>query len=636
MAAKIPQRLAPLARTRTLQLARVLGGDALSHPFRFTWSPRWSSDGSRVAVLGTREDRAAIAEFDASDGQMARLIEDVPSTTRAFALSPDGQTALLLDGPGATMLSLSDRTTQSLSALSDPYSVTNVCGFAPDGSYAIYSRHEDTLCFARRSTAGRWSGERIDGAQSAFAISADGARFAFARADEHVVIARASDGSHERTLPVAGARVEALRFGSSGTLLVALRDGALLCFDPDASAARWTRKQPRRVRAIGVDEASDRAWISVESSRELVIDLRTGAEIENRRLKVEPDCRAPDVYSSDGRRAFSFWYNAFALIDCRTGLAADLHDGHSGAITGIAVASDLSQFATSSADGTVRTWRAHDGALLWVLGEPESRTPIGAARYRDDGSRLLTYGFYNDVRVWDPVTGVELDRPARPYAEARNAPVDYPHTFSISWLSPVVNSEDYVLSGPASSSDYSSPNASWRIVRYDPSTGKVRWKHSDNTSRDSRFALSTDGRLLVQRERYGALRMFSMEDGALQSAPACESNSVSAMAFAPSGALIVCDADGVWWHEDAFAAPERRSADVVQGPLAIDPSGAVMACCASSALVRVLSLADGATLDEVDLSVAQDECAALAWVHDGRTLAVATKRNLVLLFSPAP
>jgi WD40 repeat protein len=510
-----------------------------------------------------------------------------------------------------------------------------VCSFAPDGSFAIYSRQENTLYLARRSNAGRWRAELIDGARSAFAISADATRFAFATNHQQIVIARASDASPERTLPVGGAPVAALRFGSAGTLLVALRDGMLLCFDPNASAPRWTRKQPQRVRAIGIDEASARAWISVENSGELVIDLRTGAEIEHRRLKIEPNCHAPDVYSNDGRRAFSFWYDAFALIDCRTGLAAELHDGHSGAISDIAVAPDGSQFATSSSDGTVRIWRAHDGALLWVLGESDSRTPIGSACYRVDGSRLLTYGFYNQVRVWDPIAGIELDGPAHPYEEALEPRYDYPHTFSIHWLSPIVNSEDYVLSGPASSADYSSPDANWRILRYDPSMGRVRWKHSDNTSRDSRFALSPDGRVLVQRERYETLRMFSMEDGSLLTAPACKSKSVSAMAFAPSGELIVCDADGVWSHENAWASPVRRSSHVVQGSLAIDPSGQVMACRASRSLVLLLSLVDGATLDELDLSVAQDECAALAWVHDGRSLVVATKRNIILLFSPS-
>lgn len=632
MSTTIAPRLAAITRTRTFALAHVLGGDALSHAFDFTWSPRWATDGTEVHLLGAQDDRAAIAVFDARNGQLVRQIEDIDATTRAFALAPDGLSALLLVGDGATMLSLADRRAQRLPAARDSIDASNVCAFAPSGEYALYSRHESTLYLARRSGAREWSAARIDGARGAFAITAEGARYAFATEDQRIVV-RAADGATEREWTLGGEPIEVLRWGSAGTLLVAQRDGRLHRFTMEGDAPRWTRALRKRVRAIGVDEESGRGWISVESSRELVIDLNTGAEIENRRLKVEPDRRAPEVYSPDGRGAFSLWYNELALIDCRTGRAADLHDGHGGPITAIAVAPDGSQFATSSADGTVRTWRASDGSLLWVFGEPEARAPLGPARYRDDGTTLLTYGFYNDVRRWDPAAGVELDRPRRPYGEARNDPYDYPHTFSITWLSPIVDSEDYVLSGPASSSDYSSPDASWRIVRYDPIEGAVRWKHSDKTSRDSRFALSPDGRALVQLQKNGVLRVLSMSNGAIVEAPASESRRASAIAFAPSGALIVCDGDGLWWHEDAFAQPSRRALEPLSAPLAIDRSSTMIAGIAANGRVRIVSLTDGATLDEIDVTLAQDECTALAWV-DERSLAIGTKRHLVLLYAP--
>jgi hypothetical protein len=638
----IPARLAPIAQSRTLRLARVLGSDALAHPYGRALATRWSADSARFFVLfAPRDDEesdfAAIAEFDASDGQLVRCVEDILRENLTFAIAPDRERALLLSAAGVTLRSLSDGRALRLPSATEPYEYTRSARFSPDGTWALYATHRDALFLARLDASGQWGAERLPRARAAFAISADGARFAYATADGDIALARASDAAIEQRFAVGSEPVTALCIAASGALMVAAqRDRTLRCFDASSGAERWAVKQPRTAHAIGVDEGASRAWLSVESSRELVIDLDTGASLEDRRLKLDPDLRAPDVYSPDGRRALSVWSDALALHDCRTGTPADLHDGHSGALTGIAVAPDGSQLATMSADGTVRTWRSRDGALLWVFGEVDGRRPIASARYREDSAQLLTRGSGNDVRLWDLVAGVELDPGEHPYAKAMDASIQYPHTFSTSWVAPLVGTSHYVLSGPASSSDYSSPNASWRILRYDPDTGRVLWKHRDNTSRDSRFALSPDGRLLAQLQNTGVLRLFSTDDGALFSAPVSELRRVSAAAFAASGALVLCTADGLWWCEDVRAQPVRRARQTLQAPLAIAPACDVLACRDLEGRVLVLSLVDGQVLDELDLSLAQDHCTALAWVDDGRSLAVATARHLALLYAPTP
>jgi WD40 repeat protein len=636
----IPARFAPIAQSRALRLARVLGGDALAHPYGRALATRWSVDGARFFVLAapsdSEEELGAIVEFDARDGRLVRSIDDVSLDNLAFAIAHDGARALLLSSSGATMVSLADRREQRLPSATEPYEYTRSARFSPDATWALYATHRDALYLARRGASNEWSAERVPNARASFAITSDGAFFAYATTDGHIALARASDAAIVQRFVADGDPVVALGFSATGALLVAAhRDGTLRCLERSTLAPRWTLRQKRAVRAIGVDEGASRVWVSVESSRELVLDLSNGSLLDDRRLKVDPDVRAPDVYSPDGRRALSVWYKELALHDCRTGTQADLHDGHSGAITGIAAAPDGSQFATTSADGTVRTWRASDGALLWVFGELEGRRSIVAARYRDDVGQLLTRGSYNDVRLWDPVAGVELDPGAHPYSKALQAAYQYPHTFSTSWVAPIVGTSHYVLSGPASSADYSSANASWRILRYDPDTGDVLWKHSDNTSRDSRFALSPDGRVLVQRQNSGALRLFAMDDGSLRSAPACELRGVEAIAFAASGALVLCASDGLWCCEDVGAAPVRRASLLLQGPLAIAPAGDVMACRDLDGRVLVVSLADGAVLDELDLALAQDRCTALAWVDEGRSLAVGTARHLALLYARA-
>lgn len=49
----------------------------------------------------------------------------------------------------------------------------------------------------------------------------------------------------------------------------------------------------------------------------------------------------------------------------------------------------------------------------------------------------------------------------------------------------------------------------------------------------------------------------------------------------------------------------------------------------------IVSLADGATLDTIDLPVTDDECTALAWADDDRVLLIATRRQLVLRYVAA-
>lgn len=639
MTAPIPRRLAPIAKSATLELFAVLGGDALSHRHGRALASRWSPDETRFAALfapaeDSDEDRCTIVEFDARGAQSARSVEAIEPDTRAFALSPDGEHALLLRDKSAAMRSLTGGADAALPCATELYENTRVARFSPDGSYALYATHRAALYLARTSPSREWTATRVPEGQHPFALSSDGDRYAHGSAHARITVARASDGAALRTIEAPGEPLVALRFSASGALLIAAhRDGTVRCIELETGRERWCTAHARRVRDVGVDEESARVWLCVDSSRELALDLQTGAAIEDRRLKLDPDLSAPDVYAPSGRRALSVWDRELAIVDCRSASPADVHDGHSGAITAIAASPDGAQLATSSADATVRTWRARDGALLWVLGEPDARRGIVEASYLEDAPALLTRGGYNDLRLWDARTGVELDPGPAPYASAMDRPLEYPHTFFVAWCAPIVASADYVLAGPASSSDYSSSAARWRILRYDPTRGEVRWKHTDNRSRDSLFALSPDGTTLVQCLRSGERRLFATRDGAQIDAPLTASEGrVDAITFTRGGALIVCDQLGVGWHRDARAPRQSCSNERWSGPIAATHRGDRVAGVDPEGRVVILGIEDGAVLDVIDVRAADDQCTALAWVDEDQALAIGTKRQLVLLY----
>jgi WD40 repeat protein len=636
-APKVPERLSRVRTTRTLRLARVLGGDALSYKGGRVLLTRWRADGkSFFALVATldydRDPNGTLIEFDALTGQSLRSEPGIAMDTRVFSVSPDGASALLLDSTRATLVSLRERRRSQLPVATDPEENTRAAGFSSDGSLLLYATHPDAVFVARPDAEGRWSATRVEGAKLPVDLSPDSTRYAYRTTNQRLVIARASDDTVEETHALDDDSLALVRFSPSGASLVAAhKQGRIVRFDRGSPKPRWRVSQQRSVRALGIDDEASRVWVSIDSSRELVIDASQGKVLEERRLKIDPDKRAPDLYSPDGRRAISVWDRTLELIDCRTGEKADLHDGHSGAITSIVVAPDSSQFATTSGDGTVRTWRAQDGALLWVFGEPDSMRPITTVRYSQDGRDLFTVGAYNDLRQWDPIAGVEHPTGEKTYAQARLPGYDYPHTFALSWFDLVAGTDHAILSGPASSSDYSSPNATWRILRWNAAAHRVEWMHTDKLSRGSQLCLSPDGRVVVQRLASGALRMLRTHDGSVIDNPFPAVAKATTVAFAPSGALVVCALDGVWVFDETLNG-ERRSTQRYLGPIAINPSSDMMACVDDGGRVQLVSLANGAALDEIAMDQAEDACTALAFVDGGHKLAIGTQRHLVLLY----
>lgn len=620
-----------------MRLAHVLGGDALAHRGERSLGLHWSAAGDRFFTLTLCPDLDALCifEFDATSGAWLGHEALDERDALAFAMAPDRQHWIVLHESGTSFHSLADGTNVELPSLFERYQYKRAAAFAPDQSFAVYATHPNALWLMRTSDPS--TAERIDDGLAVFAISWDSQRIAYATAKNTVVVMRADNGRIEATaaLDDASSPLSLLRWSIDGrSLLGAHANGTVVRWDFNGTLSRrWRLAQPRRPRALGIDLEASRAWVSVESSRELALDWNTGQQLADRRLKVDPDIRTLDLYSPNGARAVSPWHTQLELIDTRTCEPLDLHDGHSGAITSIRVAPDGSQFATTSEDGTVRAWSAKDSSLLWVLGEVDGRRPIAAAEYSVDGRSLFTRGSYNDVREWDPVTGTEVPSSGPTYASLRLPKYDYPYTFMLSWFGLIAGTRDFALSGPASSSDYSSPNASWCTLRWSSVDGRVLWSHNDNESRQSKFQLSPDGRFLVQLRPDGTLRVFAADTGAILTPAATAARKVRAMSFSPDGSLVLLHSKGVSIFSDATASERSvHSAGDRTGPMAIAPSGDVMACIDSLGSVALVSLENGSLIDSIALEKAHDACRALAWTDGGNTLIVATERRLLLLF----
>jgi WD40 repeat protein len=79
--------------------------------------------------------------------------------------------------------------------------------------------------------------------------------------------------------------------------------------------------------------------------------------------------------------------------------------GHTGPVTAIAIAVDGTWLATGGRDHVVRLWDASGAERDILLGHDDEVLAVAIAR---DGGRLVSAGRDQTIRLWDSVTGVNI------------------------------------------------------------------------------------------------------------------------------------------------------------------------------------------------------------------------------------
>ena len=99
-------------------------------------------------------------------------------------------------------------------------------------------------------------------------------------------------------------------------------------------------------------------------------------------------------------------YSILRSINLQTGAILDTNTGHSGGILSIAITSDGSRAVTTGVDQTVRVWDLHSGQMVRRFADPN--VTLGEVALSPDGRIVLSGSTDGTATLWDVETGEEI------------------------------------------------------------------------------------------------------------------------------------------------------------------------------------------------------------------------------------
>lgn len=243
-------------------------------------------------------------------------------------------------------------------------------------------------------------------------------------------------------------------------------------------------------------------------------DARTGDELQ--RLEGHTWVVTSVAFSPNGGQVVSgSWDKSVRLWDVRTGTELCRFDGHTDIVTRVAFSRDGGQVISGSKDKTVRLWDARTGVELrrrephtsrmnrstfWPDGPLavfqwyDTLTGVNSLSFSPDGGQVVSGSNDKTVRIWDPLTGVELRR-----FEA--------HTNGVNGVAFSPNGGQ-VVSGNNRSDSYDDTLRLW-----DARTGAELRRMKRRTSGVTTVAFSPDGGQVVSGSGDGTIRFWDTREG---------------------------------------------------------------------------------------------------------------------------
>jgi WD40 repeat protein/serine/threonine protein kinase/energy-coupling factor transporter ATP-binding protein EcfA2 len=329
------------------------------------------------------------------------------------AISPDDKTVIAGADDGSVIL-WELATGQILwqhqinTQVGEPW-VQNVA-FSPDGQF-VAATFDDRIMFWQADT-----GQLIRQIESIvnrqkITFNPTGDQFATIGSEEHsrLVVWDFASGEVVREFE-RGSNIEDIVYTADGSaILIASRSGVLTLIDAQtgeviyeveedfgtsAGALRYIALSPDGTRVIG----------AFSDAGLLVWDFGTGELLQNFSYYGVISLA---FHPQDGTVLIGD-YSILRSINLQTGAILDTNTGHSRGILSIAITSDGSRAVTTGVDQTVRVWDLHSGQMVRRFADPN--VTLGEVALSPDGRTVLSGSTDGSATLWDVETGEEIRR----------------------------------------------------------------------------------------------------------------------------------------------------------------------------------------------------------------------------------
>jgi WD40 repeat protein/serine/threonine protein kinase len=359
-------------------------------------SVSFSAEGTRVLTASV--DRTARV-WDTDSGAEVAVLTGHTDFLWSASFSGDGKRVLTASADGTARIWQADSGTQRTTLKGHSHFIRSV-SLSGDGSRAVTGCDDGTarvwdvasgktLATLTGHTEGLW----------AVAFSADGRRVVTASADRTARVWDSDSGKQLAVLTGHADFVLSAEFSGDGKRVVTGSwDGTARVWDAESGKELATLSgHTGRVRAASISGDGKRVVTGSEDGTARVWDADSGKEQAT--LKGDSSAIWSVSISGDGKRAITGSLdNKVRVWDAESGKELAVLRGHADRCMAVSFSADGRRVVTASLDRTVRVWDAESGKQLLSLpghsGLPTARVP--AARFSDDGTRILTAGWAGD------------------------------------------------------------------------------------------------------------------------------------------------------------------------------------------------------------------------------------------------
>jgi WD40 repeat protein len=350
----------------------------------------WSPDGNTLASAGTYD--ANVRLWDTRTGQPLRVLKGHPAEVTLVKWSPDGRTVLGSGGQSGALSSWNAVTGVKHGTLELGHYIPSM-SWHPDGkSAAVVSQ---TLALqiwdAETNKVTRAVGDEKDGFLGV-SWDPEGKTLA-AGTPKGTMLFDGTSGKLLRTLPSPSF---AITWVDGGKQLATLLTDGIQVWDAAGKLQTTIPLVDARSLAVSPDFAT---FVVGSSAAFAVHDRATGkaARRFDNLSGTEPPLwwAGKTLVTGIGSVKLSQW-------DAETGKRLRFLEGHTGAISAVAVSPGGTLLATASHDKTVRLWESATGKLTQTLAGQDA---VLAVSFSPDGKLIAAGGADKKILVWDASSG---------------------------------------------------------------------------------------------------------------------------------------------------------------------------------------------------------------------------------------